>query len=191
MDLTNAEMALLSLLAENPLHGYQIESLIEARGMRNWAEIGFSSIYYALNKMEKSGLVESRIQPEEGRPARRVYSLTGLGWQALTSAEYQRLSQPRPYSADFSLALACLPLLPVEEQIEALSERVRSLQAQEQEIQQKWQQDQPGMPAHVNHLFAYSLAQLRAERDWAQGFLNQLHSTSAAQAEDHSQETLK
>ena len=191
MDLTNAEMALLSLLAENPLHGYQIESLIEARGMRKWAEIGFSSIYYALNKMEKSGLVESRIQPEEGRPARRVYSLTGLGWQALTSAEYQRLSHPRPYSADFSLALACLPLLPVEKQIEALSERVRSLQTQEQEIQQKWQQDQPGMPAHVNHLFAYSLAQLRAEHDWAQGFLTQLQSIPAAQVEDHSQETLK
>jgi len=178
MDLTNAEMALLSLLAEMPLHGYQIESLIEARGMRNWAEIGFSSIYYALNKMEKSDLVESHIQPEEGRPARRVYSLTGLGWQALTSVEYERLSQPRPYSADFSLALACLPLLPIEKQIEALNERVRSLQVQEQIVQQKWQQDQPDMAAHVHHLFDYSLAQLRAEREWVQDFLDQMIKTT-------------
>jgi DNA-binding PadR family transcriptional regulator len=176
MNLTNGEMALLSLLAEMPMHGYQIESLIEARGMRNWAEIGFSSIYYALNKMEKSGLVESHTQPEEGRPARRVYKLTDLGRQVLTSAEYQRLSQPHPFSADFSLALACLPLLPSEQQITALNERVQHLQGQEQQLQGKWQQDQPGMAAHVNHLFDYSLAQMRAERAWVENFIQIIQS---------------
>ncbi|MFL7891509.1 MAG: PadR family transcriptional regulator, partial [Anaerolineales bacterium] len=48
--MTNAELAILSLIAEQPRHGYDIEQAIVARGMRDWTEIGFSSIYYLLNK---------------------------------------------------------------------------------------------------------------------------------------------
>ena len=65
--MTNAELAILSLVAEQPRHGYEIEQVIEARGMRDWTEVGFSSIYYLLNKLEKAGLVESRLQQPEGK----------------------------------------------------------------------------------------------------------------------------
>ena len=51
--MTNAELAILSLVAEQPRHGYEIENVIEQRGMRAWTEIGFSSIYYILKKLEK------------------------------------------------------------------------------------------------------------------------------------------
>ncbi|HUV26505.1 MAG TPA: PadR family transcriptional regulator, partial [Anaerolineales bacterium] len=60
--MTNAELAILSLIAEQPRHGYDIEQVIEARGMREWTEIGFSSIYYLLNKLEKDGMIESHLQ---------------------------------------------------------------------------------------------------------------------------------
>ena len=50
--MTNAEFAILSLIVEQPRHGYEIEQVIEERGMRNWTEVGFSSIYYILNKLE-------------------------------------------------------------------------------------------------------------------------------------------
>ena len=52
--MTNAELAILSLIGESPRHGYEIEQVIEARGMREWTEIGFSSIYYLLKKLEKA-----------------------------------------------------------------------------------------------------------------------------------------
>ena len=42
--LSDAEFAILSLLGEDDHHGYEIEALIEARGMREWTAIGFSSI---------------------------------------------------------------------------------------------------------------------------------------------------
>ena len=44
--MTNAELAILSLIAEQPRHGYQIDQVIQERGMREWTEVGFSSIYY-------------------------------------------------------------------------------------------------------------------------------------------------
>ena len=69
--VTEAELMILGLLAERPRHGYEIEEVIEARGMREWTAIGFSSIYYLLNKLEKGGgkrpeLAESRM--EQGVP---------------------------------------------------------------------------------------------------------------------------
>jgi len=78
--MTNAELAILSLISETPRHGYEIEQIIEKRGMREWTEIGFSSIYYLLNKLEKAGQVESQLIPTQGRgSARRVYQITAGG----------------------------------------------------------------------------------------------------------------
>ena len=36
------EELILGILAEQPRHGYQIEKLIEERGMRKWTDVGFS-----------------------------------------------------------------------------------------------------------------------------------------------------
>ena len=74
--MTNAELAILSLVAEQPRHGYEIEQVIEARGMREWTEVGFSSIYYLLKKLERRGLVEGHLEAAERGPARKIYRLT-------------------------------------------------------------------------------------------------------------------
>ena len=51
--ISNIEAAILGLLCERPQYGYEIEKIIEKRNMRNWTEIGFSSIYYILKKLEE------------------------------------------------------------------------------------------------------------------------------------------
>jgi len=111
--LTNVELAILGMVAERPKHGYQLEQDIELRGMRNWTEIGFSSIYYVLNKLEKSGWLvsEAAFEPGTGGPARKVYRLTTSGKAALHEAVRERLAHPRARNGDFELALANLPVL--------------------------------------------------------------------------------
>lgn len=68
--LSDAELLALGLVAEMPRHGYELEQVIEERGMREWTQIGFSSIYFVLGKLEKAGLVKARNcsgkQSEEG-----------------------------------------------------------------------------------------------------------------------------
>ena len=93
--MTNAELVILSLIAEHARHGYEIEQIIEARGMREWTEIGFSSIYYILKKLEKGGLIESRTEQPAGRgPARKVFRVTQAGEKALQTALFEALSAP-------------------------------------------------------------------------------------------------
>jgi len=74
--MTNAELAVLGLVVEQPRHGYQIEQLIEQRGMRRWTDIGFSSIYFLLKKLEHGGFIEGRLEKTERGPARKVYHPT-------------------------------------------------------------------------------------------------------------------
>ncbi len=176
--ITNTDLAVLGLVAEGPRHGYQVEQDIAARGMREWTEIGFSSIYYVLNKLEGAGWLESRLSAEASAekrgPARKIYALTEKGCGVYRTAVRQRLAFPRPRTADFALALANMPAIPLAEvrtiletQRSALSERVRA-------VQEKYRQDRQSagsLPPHVSALFSYSQAQMTAELDWLAGFL--------------------
>ena len=177
--VTNGELAIIGLVAEGPRHGYQVEQDIAARGMREWTEIGFSSIYYILNKLESAGWLESRLaedaQPGKRGPARKVYALTDSGWGVYRAAVRERLAHPRPRSADFALGLANLPVLPpgevraaLEEQRAALAERMRHVQAKNEEDRQA---ARGHLPPHVEALFSYSEALMAAELAWLTRFL--------------------
>ncbi len=61
--LTDAELLLLGLVAEMPRHGYELDQVIQQRSMREWTQIGFSSIYFVLGKLEKMKLVTATRPP--------------------------------------------------------------------------------------------------------------------------------
>jgi DNA-binding PadR family transcriptional regulator len=105
--MTDAELAILGLIAETPRHGYEIEQVLEQRNMRRWADIGFSSIYYLLNKLEAKGWIRSQPQPAEGKgPARKVYTITTAGQQAWYQATLAALSGPGQANTRFLTGLA-------------------------------------------------------------------------------------
>ena len=70
-DLTDAELLVLGLVAEMPRHGYQLDQVIEQRCMREWTQIGFSSIYFVLGKLEKMRLVTAKRPAEAKSKAKR------------------------------------------------------------------------------------------------------------------------
>lgn len=51
--MTDAELTLLSLLHEKPCYDHELNKIIEQRGIRRWAAIGMSSMYYVLDKLEQ------------------------------------------------------------------------------------------------------------------------------------------
>lgn len=71
-------------------HGYQIaKALAHAADVRSLTAYG--TLYRALGRLEKMGLLRSRwedpeIPARENRPGRRLYSLTGLGDAAVEKA---------------------------------------------------------------------------------------------------------
>jgi DNA-binding PadR family transcriptional regulator len=176
--ITNTELAILGLVAEGPKHAYRMEQEIVDRGMREWTEIGFSSIYYVLNKLEHCGWLASEISAEGSGPARRVYSLTQLGWVAYRAGVGSRLANPRPRTGDFLIGLANLPALTKEEACLGLRTYQSILRQRLGELKAKQAQDHAArhaggktLPEHVDCLFEYSTMLIEAELNWIEVYL--------------------
>lgn len=111
----NVRLFVLGLLARHPMHGYQIRKTLEQSRTSAWAEVLPGSIYHALAKMEREGLVEPRPGEPAGERNRTVYRITRSG-----RAELRRLAEeawggaPNPYPTRLYSALAFMDVLPGE-----------------------------------------------------------------------------
>jgi len=173
MIMTNAELAILTLVAEQPSHGYQIDGIIEQRGMREWTEIGFSSIYYLLKKLEQEGLISSQIEEAERGPARKIYHITPQGIQALHAGLLEALSIPQPHYTSFSLGIGNLPVIKKHEARNALSSYQAALAERLEHVQNRWDQQKP-LPYFVEALFDYSVTMIETELKWTGKFIKLL-----------------
>jgi hypothetical protein len=172
--MTNAELAILSLVAEQPRHGYEIEQVIEARGMRDWTEVGFSSIYYLLNKLEKAGWIESQLQQSKGQgPARKVYHITSQGWQAQIEGTLQALSNPQLGATPFLLGLSNFPIIPRDQVVSALNTYADQAEARLNLMLERAEAQQP-LPPFVQAMFEYSQVLAEAEIHWIQEFIQEV-----------------
>lgn len=70
--------ALLGFLNYLSASGYDLKQLMDVSTANFW-HAKQSQIYTTLKKMEGEGLVISHVEPQEGRPDRRVYQITETG----------------------------------------------------------------------------------------------------------------
>lgn len=164
------EELILGILAEKSCHGYQIEKLIEERGMRKWTDIGFSSIYYVLEKLEKKGLAKS--QATKGKD-KKEYNITKLGSEVLIEKTRQRLIERQPANSHFMTALANSQNLSSKELLQALKGRKKVLEEDFRvlKIQQILEQ---GAPRAAQQLFGLGSAMIQAELNWLEAEIDSL-----------------
>src|SRR5690349_19301989 len=55
--VTTPDLVILSLLAERPMHGYEVNAELERRQARDWVAISRPQIYYSLEKLVRQGLL--------------------------------------------------------------------------------------------------------------------------------------
>lgn len=165
-DLTPAELTLLGLLVEKPRHGYELDEVISTRGMREWTEIGFSSIYYLLARLRDRGLITEidTSRPVRGK-ARRVYGPTPEGRRACARSAEAAVAELRPVFPPVLIGLANQPVIPPERLRVALDRRAAALTEKMAAIGMA-RDAQPEMPGFVRAIFDYTLGQLAAEQQW-------------------------
>jgi PadR family transcriptional regulator len=78
----SAELAILALLAERPLYGFEISKQIEER-TRGALSFNLASLYPMLYDLEKRGWVEGRWKANLTGRDRRYYALTPTGREQL------------------------------------------------------------------------------------------------------------
>ncbi|MEV5753385.1 PadR family transcriptional regulator [Actinoallomurus sp. NPDC052308] len=165
-DLTPAELTLLGLLVEKPRHGYELNEVISARGMREWTEIGFSSIYYLLTRLRDRGLITEVDTARAARgKARRVYGPTAEGRRACARSAEAALAELQPVFPPVLVGLANQPVIPPERLRAALDRRAAAL-TEKIAVIEAARDAQPDLPGFVRATFDYALGQLAAEQQW-------------------------
>ena len=76
-----SEYALLGVLMNGPIHGYQILRSLKG-GLGSTWHIPASQLYAQLKRLEGRGLVRAEMEHRDDRPSRRVFELTDLGGRA-------------------------------------------------------------------------------------------------------------
>ena len=80
----SAELLILSLVEDQPRHGYDIGMLIETRS-RGALRFNVASLYPLLYRLEKRGWIQGRWVEKPGQRRRRYYRLTAEGKKVLAS----------------------------------------------------------------------------------------------------------
>jgi DNA-binding PadR family transcriptional regulator len=73
----HVDLMLMGVLRHGPAHGYAIIAALRERTDGEF-DLAEGTIYPALHRLERAGLVESSVEPAQGR-RRRTYALTARG----------------------------------------------------------------------------------------------------------------
>ncbi|MFQ6608273.1 MAG: PadR family transcriptional regulator [Fidelibacterota bacterium] len=172
--LSSKEFVIAGLLNEGPCHGYEIEQKIKSRGMRNWTQIGFSSIYHILGKLKKANFVSQNTNIVKGK-LQQVFQLTPAGKQALHDQIRLSIITPQRDNSDFDVAISNTVDMPSEEVRQLLNQRIANLKEEittlERLHEDRLNSGMPTIPS-VTILFDRPIAFLKAEIDFLKTYLN-------------------
>lgn len=96
------EYALLGYLQQEPLHGYAIyRRLADPAGLGTVWRLKQSQLYALLDKLEAAGCVTATVEPQAGRPPRKVFRLTRAGRGAFRRWLHSPVATPRQMRQEF------------------------------------------------------------------------------------------
>ena len=167
-------LSLLTLLTQRPMYPYEMASMLRERGKDNAIKINWGSFYTVVQNLEKHGFIEAIEVVREGRqPERTTYRLTDAGRAELMDWIRELLSVPEREHSSFEAALGESAVLPPDELIDLLRQRLAALE----EANGLIQAELATLVAQVPRLFLieseYYLAQRRAEEEWVRGLLKE------------------
>ena len=162
MKLSLSEQLILGILSEQARHGYDIEKIIIERGMRKWAVVGFSSIYYVLERLEEKGLATG--DDTQGNE-KKQYSITNGGVSVLKAETKKRIAERMPANTHFMTGLATSNLIGASELAKSLEQRKVELASDLEALKDK-QFTIENIPQSARRLLELSETLLEAELRW-------------------------
>lgn len=96
--------AILGLLAEKDLHGYELKSNFDEKVGEFWS-LNYGQIYSTLDRLEKEELVAHDRESQERRPDRKIFRITAAGRQELAKWLATPVSRVRALRDEFFIKL--------------------------------------------------------------------------------------
>jgi DNA-binding PadR family transcriptional regulator len=169
-------VAVLKLLDERPMHPYEMQQLIRERHLDDVLKLNSGSLYHAVQRLDRAGLIAGLETNREGRrPERTVYTITDAGRDAFQAWLRRLLSEPAREYPQFATALACMVHLTPEEVVQLLRHRLVLLEAALAAGERIQHGAQEGGLARL-HLVEFEYGQVlrRAEAGWLRALITEI-----------------
>jgi DNA-binding PadR family transcriptional regulator len=188
MAATSLELAVLGLLKEGPMHGYEIRKRLSVTLGPLYA-VSYGSLYPCVKRLGKAGWVREgagaekprrRRKAEEApskapgvtRRARKVYEITPDGERFF----FDQLEQGAVYDTDgdkFQTRFAFFRYLPTDTRLRALEHRKAYLEEKLAEFTESLRMTKERMDAYSRSLVDHGVETTRQDIRWLEGLIDQ------------------
>jgi PadR family transcriptional regulator AphA len=124
----NVRTICLAILYDGEATGYEIRKLSVEGEYSYFIDASYGSIYPALARLETEKLVTSRVEVQDGKPAKKIYSITPVGRSAFIQSLFEKLGEDE-FRSEFLLFLRFATELPQSLVEQRLSERLTEVDA--------------------------------------------------------------
>ena len=167
-------LSLLTMLTERPMYPYEMASMLRERGKDNAIKINWGSFYTVVQNLEKYGFIQAVEVAREGRqPERTTYQITDAGRAELKDWLRELLSVPEREHTSFEAALGESAVLPPDELIDLLQQRLATLETANGRLQAELETLVTQLPRLFLIESEFYLAQRRAEEEWIRELLKE------------------
>ena len=168
-------LAVLSALVERPMHPYEMASILRERGKDQSIKINWGSLYTVVQNLERHAFIEATGTSRQGRhPERTIYAITDAGREELADWLRELVGVPEREYSRFEAALSVLGILPPDEAIALLRQRLRVLDADVAAQRAALETYGKEIPRVFLIEGEFHLALVRAEADWVRGLLAEI-----------------
>ncbi|CMS21825.1 PadR family transcriptional regulator [Mycobacterium tuberculosis] len=160
------ELAILGLLIESPMHGYELRKRLTGL-LGAFRAFSYGSLYPALRRMQADGLIAENAAPA-GTPvrrARRVYQLTDKGRRRF--GELVADTGPHNYTDDgFGVHLAFFNRTPAEARMRILEGRRRQVEERREGLREAVSRASSSFDRYTRQLHQLGLESSEREVKW-------------------------
>lgn len=168
-------LAVMALLSERPMHPYEIAQTLRQRGKENSVKINFGSLYTVVQNLEKHGYVEvADVQRQGNRPERTLYGLTEAGREEMLDWMADLVAVPAREFPLFETALSLVGVLPPDEVVVLLEERLAKLDVQYAAGRAVLTQLGKTLPRLFVVETEYQVHMMAAQAEWIRGLLREM-----------------
>jgi DNA-binding PadR family transcriptional regulator len=158
------ELAILGLLKESTMHGYQLKKRL-ADTLGSFWQVSYGSLYPALKRLQREGAVEMVFPKDQAGRRKNVYRITEQGEQ-LFAELLEQAGKDASGDSDFSVRLAFFKYLKPETRVRVLERRRAFLEGRGSSLRESLRTYRERVDGYTLSLMNHQLAATETDIRW-------------------------
>ncbi|CAB5239052.1 unannotated protein [freshwater metagenome] len=163
------EFALLGLLSQGPLHGYELRKRMSTI-FGPFKALSFSVLYPQLKRMATAGLIEESASIDSSRRSRIVYAITDKGSKKFSTLA-ETVSPDTWEDEGFEIRFAFFSPTSKKNRVRILEGRHRRLKEKAEILRGELEKSAVGIDKYLEEWRRHSLESAQREIDWLEDMI--------------------